>query len=188
LKTGDRPTLIVVNSHIGWGSPHKQDSHTAHGEPLGEEEVRLTKRITAGPRMQNSVSPTACTNIFSPASESEGKELRGTWSARFDSIQDEISRLADEISRMESRQLPDGWDKDFHHFPPMRRSGTARLLGKVEKLRSPRTFLVFCGSRTSRRSTKTLLSGVADFEAGNYADEICTSASASTPWPRSSMA
>src|SRR6267142_1784497 len=44
LQTGDRPTLIVMNSHIGWGSPHKQDSHTAHGEPLGEEEIRLTKR------------------------------------------------------------------------------------------------------------------------------------------------
>ena len=76
-KTSGRPTFIVLDSHIGYGSPHKQDTAEAHGEPLGDDEVRLTKRVTAGRRTPNSWCPTRCTNISPPELASAVTKLGG---------------------------------------------------------------------------------------------------------------
>ena len=78
-----RPTLIIVDSHIGYGSPHKQDTAAAHGEPLGEEEVRETKRATAGPRTPSSSCPTGSTSTSPRGSGRAGATLRGAWEERF---------------------------------------------------------------------------------------------------------
>jgi len=99
-----------------------------------------------------------------------GKELRGAWSARFDSYKTKFPALADEISRMENRQLPDGWTRTFHHFPADAKGlATRDSSGKVENAIAKNVPWFFWRLRGLAPSTKTLLSGVADFEAGNYA-------------------
>src|SRR5258705_8748589 len=133
LDTKDKPTLIVVDSHIGYGSPHKHDSSDAHGEPLGEEEVRLTKRNYGWPEDAKFLVPDGVYEHFQSGIGKRGKELRGAWSARFEAYKTKFPALADEISRMENRQLPDGWDKDLPSFPADAKGlATRDSSGKVE--------------------------------------------------------
>jgi transketolase len=172
LQTADRPTLIVVNSHIGWGSPHKQDSHTAHGEALGEEEVRLTKRNYGWPEDAKFLVPGGVYEHFQAGIGKRGKELRDAWSARFGAYGTKYPALADEISRMERRQLPDGWDKDLPVFPADAKGlATRDSSGKVENAIAKNVPWLLGGAADLAPSTKTLLtfSGATDFEAGNYA-------------------
>jgi transketolase len=172
LQTTDRPTLIIVNSHIGWGSPHKQDSHTVHGEPLGEEEVRLTKRNYGWPEDAKFLVPGGVYEHFQTGIGQRGKQLRDTWSARFDAFGTKYPALADEITRMEHRQLPEAWDKDLPVFPADAKGlATRESSGKVENAIGKNVPWLMGGSADLAPSTKTLLtfSGAADFEAGNYA-------------------
>jgi transketolase len=169
LQTADRPTLIIVNSHIGWGSPHKQDSHTAHGEPLGEEEVRLTKRNYGWPEDAKFLVPNGVYEHFQGGIGKRGKELRDAWSTQFDAYKTKKPSLADEISRMEHRQLPEGWDKDLPTFPADPKGlATRDSSSKVENAIAKNIPWLLGGSADLAPSTKTLLSGVADFEAGSY--------------------
>src|SRR6202166_3878791 len=103
-QTSDRPTLIIVNSHIGWGSPHKQDTAAAHGEALGEEEVRLTKRNYGWPEDAKFLIPDGVFEHFQNGIGVRGKKIRATWTAQFDAYRSKYAALADEISRMERRQ------------------------------------------------------------------------------------
>ena len=170
-QTGDRPTLIVVNSHIGWGSPHKQDSSAAHGEALGEEEVKLTKRVYGWPEDAKFLIPDGVYDHFQNGIGKRGKALRDAWSAKFDVYRAKHAGLAGEIDCMERRQLPDGWDKDLPAFPADPKGlATRDSSGKVENAIGKNVPWLIGGSADLAPSTKTLFTfgGATGFQAGNY--------------------
>src|SRR3989442_385911 len=116
-KANDRPTLIIVDSHIAYGSPNKQDTHGAHGEPLGEEEIRLTKRNYAWPEDAKFLVPERVREHFRAGIGERGKRLRGEWMAKFEQYRKTYPELADHLYKMQHRELPAGWDKDLPSFP-----------------------------------------------------------------------
>jgi transketolase len=115
-EEADRPTLIVVDSHIGYGAPHKVDTAAAHGEPLGVEEVRETKRAYGWPEDAEFLVPDGVYEHFAGGIGTRGRELRTAWEALFDGYRDQQPALATEIEQMQRRQLPDGWDADIASF------------------------------------------------------------------------
>src|SRR6476469_580088 len=117
LNTKDRPTLIRVNSHIGYGSPHKQDTSAAHGEPLGEEEVRLVKKFYGWPEDAKFLVPNGVLDNFKNGIGKRGGELRKKWEALFADYGKKYPDLAKQINAMQKRELPEGWDKDLPTFP-----------------------------------------------------------------------
>jgi transketolase len=116
-QTKGRPTFIVMDSHIGYGSPHKHDSPEAHGEPLGEEEVRLTKRSYGWPEDAKFLVPDGVYGHFQEGIGARGAGLRKEWHKLFGAYRAEFPLLADEIDRMQRRELPDGWDRSLPIFP-----------------------------------------------------------------------
>src|SRR4051794_5829144 len=112
-QESDRPTLIIVDSHIGWGSPHKQDTAEAHGEPLGEEEVRETKRAYGWPEDAGFLVPDGVYEHFAQGVGERGRRLRTEWEQR---VSDGDPQVATEIDQMQRRTLPDGWDADLPSF------------------------------------------------------------------------
>ena len=116
-KERERPTLVIVDSHIAWGAPHKQDTHAAHGEPLGEEEIRLTKRNYGWPEDAHFLVPDTVRAHFSDGVGRRGRSLRDQWLARFDDYRRHYPDLAEQLYRMQHRQLPDGWDKGLPQYP-----------------------------------------------------------------------
>ena len=166
--TKDRPTLIVVASHIGFGAPHKQDTSAAHGEPLGEEEIRLTKRQYGWPEDAKFLVPTGVREHFRDGIGRRGKALRNAWSARFEEYRKAHPDLADEVERMQKRALPEGWDRDVPTFPAdakglAGRDSSAKVLNAVAK----NVPWLLGGSADLAPSTKTRLvfDGAGDFEA-----------------------
>src|SRR4051794_9977445 len=109
----DRPTLIIVDSHIGWGSPHKQDTAEAHGEPLGDEEVRETKRAYGWPEDAEFLVPDGVYEHFADGIGTRGRQLREEWEGR---LAGGDSAVAAEIDQMQRRGLPEGWDADIPAF------------------------------------------------------------------------
>jgi transketolase len=109
----DRPTLIIVDSHIGYGSPHKQDTAEAHGEPLGEEEVRETKRAYGWPEDAQFLVPDGVYEHFANGVGERGERLRAEWEQR---VANGSSGVAAEIDQMQRRELPAGWDADIPSF------------------------------------------------------------------------
>ncbi|HSI79690.1 MAG TPA: transketolase [Solirubrobacterales bacterium] len=112
----DRPTLIVVDSHIGYGSPHKVDTPAAHGEPLGAEEVRETKRAYGWPEDAEFLIPDGVYEHFARGIGARGSGVRDTWDALLDGYRREHGTLAAGIEQMQRRELPDGWDHDVPEF------------------------------------------------------------------------
>ena len=171
-QTSDRPTLIIVNSHIGWGSPHKQDTNQAHGEALGEEEVKLTKRNYGWPEDAKFLIPDGVYQEFRNGIGKRGKQFHDEWSVKFDSYRAKHEALADEISQMEHRQLPDGWDKDLPSFPADAKGlATRDSSGKAENAIAKNVPWFMGGSADLAPSTKTLLTfeDATGFQPGNYA-------------------
>ncbi|MGH2986652.1 MAG: transketolase [Solirubrobacterales bacterium] len=115
-STEDRPTLIIVDSHIGYGSPHKQDTAAAHGEPLGEEEVRETKRFYGWPEDAQFLVPAGVREHFAAGIGTRGRELREQWEALLDGYRREHGSLGLQIGAMQRRELPEGWDRDIPGF------------------------------------------------------------------------
>src|SRR5258707_13107455 len=116
-KTNDRPTLIAVDSHIGYGSPPKQDSYEAHGEPLGEAEIKLVKKNYGWPEDAKFLVPDGVCENFQNGVGKRGKELSTTWSKVFDGYAKQFPDLAANLTKMQARELPAGWDKDIPTFP-----------------------------------------------------------------------
>jgi transketolase len=116
LRTPERPTLIMVDSHIAYGAPNKQDTSAAHGEPLGEQEVRLTKRNYGWPEDTQFYIPDGVYEHFRHGIGLRGKELRDAWFARVGEYRKRYPELAEQLYRMQHRQLPAGWDKDLPTF------------------------------------------------------------------------
>jgi transketolase len=171
LGTNDRPTIVIVNSHIGWGSPHKQDSREAHGEALGEEEVKLTKRFYGWPEDAKFLIPDGVYEHFQKGIGARGKRDRDHWTARLGEYRATYPALADEISRMERRELPDGWDKELPLFPADAKGlATRDSSAKVENAIAQNVPWLMGGSADLAPSTKTLLTfeSAEGFQPGNY--------------------
>ncbi len=169
-STTDRPTLIIVDSHIGYGSPHKQDTNAAHGEPLGEEEVRLTKRFYGWPQDAKFLVPEGVREHFQEGIGKRGRELRAAWKRTFADYAIQYPELADHLRRMQRRELPDGWDKNLPTFPADAKGlATRESSGKVLNALAQNIPWLIGGSADLATSNKTTLKGAGDFEAGNYA-------------------
>jgi transketolase len=169
--TSDRPTLIVVDSHIAWGSPNKQDTHAAHGEPLGEEEIRLTKRNYGWPEDAKFLVPDGVYEHFSDGIGKRGKEQHEKWKALFAAYQREYPELALQVDLMQKRQLPDGWDKSLPTFPADAKGMAGReASGKVLNAAAQKIPWLMGGAADLAPSTKTRLTfdGTGDFEHDNY--------------------
>ena len=170
-KTTGRPTLIIVDSHIGYGAPTKQDTHAAHGEPLGEEEIRAAKRFYGWPEDAKFLVPDGVREQFATGIGARGAKLRHEWLARFEAYQGKYPDEAEALSRMQRRQLPDGWEQAIPNFPadPKGQAGrdaSAQVLNAVAQ----RIPWLIGGSADLAPSTKTRLTfdGAGDFEAGSY--------------------
>jgi transketolase len=116
-KTKGRPTFIILDSHIGYGSPHKQDTAEAHGEPLGEEEVRLAKRSYGWPENEKFLVPGGVYEHFAVGVGLRGAKARQEWTKLFDDYRGTHPELAVEIDQMQRRELPLGWDRNLPVFP-----------------------------------------------------------------------
>jgi len=116
-NTHDRPTLIIVDTHIAYGAPHKQDTSAAHGEPLGEEEIRLTKRRYRWPEEAKFLVPDGVREHFQAGIGSRGEELHAEWWAKFEEYRRQYPELAENGYRMLRRDLPEGWDRGLPTFP-----------------------------------------------------------------------
>jgi transketolase len=169
--TGDRPTLIIVNSHIGYGSPHRQDTKEAHGEALGEEEVKLTKRFYGWPEDAQFLVPDGVTENFQTHLGKRGRELSTAWAGKFQSYRAQFPSLAKQLDLMKSRELPDGWDKDIPVFPADAKGlATRDSGGKVLNAIAKNMPWLIGGAADLYPSTKTRLTfdGAGDFEPGHY--------------------
>src|SRR6202049_2354285 len=117
-KTKDRPTFIILDSHIGYGSPHLQDTAAVHGEPLGEAEIRLTKKAYGWPEDAKFLVPDGVYDQFKKGIGKHGGEARAAGMKLIAEYKAKSPPLYDEMARMQKRELPDGWDKDLPAFPP----------------------------------------------------------------------
>jgi len=115
-NTSDRPTLVIIDSHIAYGAPHKQDTSAAHGEPLGEDEIRLTKRNYGWPEDAKFLVPEGVVEHFRDGVGKRGQELRAAWFRQFEDYRKSYPKLADQLYRMQHRQLPEGWAKALPTF------------------------------------------------------------------------
>ena len=170
-KTTDRPTLIVVDSHIGYGSPHKQDTSAAHGEPLGEEEVRLVKKFYGWPEDAKFLVPEGVREHFQDGIGKRGHDLRAQWAKGFAEYSRKYPELADRLHRMQRRELPDGWDKNLPSFPTDSKGvATRESSGKVLNALAQNIPWLIGGSADLATSNKTNLKfeGAGDFQAGSY--------------------
>jgi transketolase len=116
-QTKGRPTFIILDSHIGYGSPHKQDTPEAHGEPLGDEEIRLTKRGYGWPEDAKFLVPDGVYEHFAAGVGARGAQTRREWTELFGAYQAQYPELATEIGQMQRRELPAGWDRKLPVFP-----------------------------------------------------------------------
>jgi transketolase len=170
-KETERPTLIIVDSHIAYGAPTKQDTHKAHGEPLGEEEIRLTKRNYSWPEEEHFLVPPEVPPHFQAGIGQRGRDLRQAWMDLFDDYKRQNQDLADHLYRMQHRQLPVGWDRDLPVYPPDPKGLAGReASGKVLNLLAHNVPWLLGGSADLAPSTKTRLTfeGAGDFTAHSY--------------------
>ncbi|MGH2924141.1 MAG: transketolase-like TK C-terminal-containing protein, partial [Solirubrobacterales bacterium] len=155
------PTLIIVDSHIGWGSPHKADTPEAHGEPLGEDEVRETKRVYGWPEDAQFLVPDGVREHFDDGVGRRGAELRSEWEQLFDGYRREKETLAREIEAMQRRELPDGWDVEIPSFDPDEKGmATRKASNQVENAIADRIPWLLAGSADLTDSTSVRLKDV----------------------------
>jgi transketolase len=171
-NTKDRPTLIIVDSHIGYGAPHKQDTSGAHGEPLGEEEARLAKRNYAWPEDARFYVPDAVYHHFQQGIGKRGRRLRDEWFARIADYGKRYPELGEELCRMQHRQLPENWALDLPEFPADPKGlATRESSAKVLNAAAKNIPWLIGGSADLGPSTKTRLvfDDAGDFSSQNYA-------------------
>jgi transketolase len=172
LDYEEGPTLIIVDSHIAYGSPNKQDTKEAHGEALGEEEVRLTKKNYGWPEDAKFLVPDGVRENFNEGIGKRGRDLREKWTKLFANYGKEYPQFADHLNRMLRRELPVGWDRNLPTFPAdAKGSATRESSGKVLNVLAQSVPWLMGGAADLFPSTKTRLTfeGAGDFEADNYA-------------------
>jgi transketolase len=167
-KTEGRPTLIILDSHIGYGSPHKVDTAAAHGEPLGEDEVRLVKRAYGWPENAKFLVPDGVMERFADGIGKRGARLRREWEALFAGYREQFPEFATEVDQMQRRGLPAGWDRDLPSFPADPKGIAGRdASGQVLNALAENIPWFLGGSADLGSSNKTTLKfpGAGDFEA-----------------------
>jgi transketolase len=170
LSTRDRPTLIIVDSHIAYGAPNKQDTSAAHGEPLGEEEIKGAKRHYGWPEDKKFFVPDGVYDHFRNGIGKRGKQLREGWFARVRDYKAKYPELAEQLYRMQHRQLPEGWDKEIPAFAQDAKGMATRdASGKVLNAIAKNVPWLLGGSADLAPSCKTRLTfdGAGDLEAEN---------------------
>jgi len=168
-ETKHRPTLIILDSHIGYGSPHRHDTAAAHGEPLGEEEVKLTKRAYGWPEDSKFLVPDGVREHFAAGIGQRGAEARGRWEKLFASYRAQFPDLAIEIDQMQRRELPVDWDRDLPSFPADPKGIAGRdASGQVLNVLAQHIPWLLGGSADLGPSNKTTLkfADAGDFEPG----------------------
>jgi transketolase len=163
-QEGDRPSLILVNTHIGYGSPNKQDTYQAHGSPLGEEEVKLTKQNLGWPAEPDFFVPGRVLDYFREAVD-RGKKAEAEWEARFQAYSEEYPDLAKEFEAVIQFKLPENWDSKAPHFasengPMATRVASEKILNAI----APSLPMLMGGSADLAPSTHTVLAKMGDFE------------------------
>jgi transketolase len=168
-KTKGRPTFIILDSHIGYGAPHKHDTPAAHGEPLGEDEVRLAKRAYGWPEDAKFLVPDEVRAHFAAGIGVRGAQARARWNDLFAAYRKKYPDLATEIDQMQRRELPAGWDRDLPIFPADPKGIAGReASGKVLNVLAQNIPWLVGGSADLASSTKVALKfdGAGDFEPG----------------------
>ena len=166
--TKGRPTLIILDSHIGYGSPHKVDTAAAHGEPLGEDEVRMVKGAYGWPQDAKFLVPDGVMQQFEAGIGERGAAARRRWETLLADYRSRFPELATEIDRIERRELPTGWDRNLPQFPPDPKGIAGRdASGKVLNVLAQKIPWFLGGSADLGPSNKTLLKfeSAGDFEA-----------------------
>ena len=171
-QTKDRPTLIIVNSHIGYGSPNKQDKNAAHGEPLGEEEVKLSKRSYGWPEDTKFLVPDGVLEHFQDGIGKRGASAHQSWVKMFAEYAEAFPDLAEHLNRMQQHKLPEGWDKNLTAFPADPKGvATRESSGKVLNAIAQNVSWLIGGSADLATSNKTALKfegAGGDFKPGNF--------------------
>lgn len=169
-KVHDRPTLIIVDSHIAYGAPHKQDTSSAHGEPLGEEEIKLAKRHYGWPENAKFLVPDGVYEYFHSGVGKRGHAIREAWMAKFEEYKRKYPTLAEHSIKLNQRQLPEGWDRDLPTFPADPKGLAGReASGKILNILAQNVPWLLGGSADLSPSTKTRLTfdGAGDFTSEN---------------------
>jgi transketolase len=167
-ETKNKPTLIVLDSHIGYGSPHKQDTAAAHGEPLGDDEIRLVKRAYGWPEDAKFLVPEGVYERFEDGVGARGEKARAKWTELFSEYRAKYPELATEIDLMQRRELPAGWDRNLPTFPADAKGMAGRdASGKVLNVLAQNIPWFLGGSGDLGPSNKTTLTfeGAGDFQA-----------------------
>lgn len=170
-NSSDGPTLIIVNSHIAYGAPNKQDTSDAHGAPLGEEEIKLTKNNYNWPEEETFHVPQGVREHFKEGIGNRGLELHDKWMKKFEEYKEKYPQLADQLYRMQHREFPEEWDKGLANFEPDSKGLAGReASGKVLNAIGKNLPWIMGGSADLAPSTKTRLTSedAGDFTAGNY--------------------
>jgi transketolase len=169
LSNQESPTLIVVRSHIGYGAPNKQDTHGAHGEPLGDKEIELTKQFYGWPADKKFYVPDGVYDHFQKGIGARGAKQHGEWVALFDKYKKEYPELATELEQIQTWKLPEGWDKDLPNYPADPKGKASRDSGgeALNAIAAKVPWLIG-GSADLAPSTKTLIKGSPGFQAGSY--------------------
>ena len=158
LNHSDMPTLIVVDSHIGYGSPHKQDSYEAHGEPLGESEVKLAKKNYGWPEDAKFLVPDGVYAHFQDGVGARGAQEHAKWDALYADYSKKYPELAKELGDIQCRQLPEGWDKNLPVFAADAKGiATRESSGKVLNALAQKISWMVGGSADLAKSNKTNL-------------------------------
>ncbi|MGB7438915.1 MAG: transketolase [Candidatus Acidiferrum sp.] len=171
LSHNDKPMLIVVDSHIGYGSPHKQDSFEAHGEPLGEAEVKLVKKNYGWPEDAKFLVPDGVYEHFQEGVGARGSQEREKWDSLYAEYAKKYPDLADQLNRMQRRQLPDAWNKNLPVFPADPKGmATRESSGKVLNTLAQNIPWMMGGSADLAKSNKTNLTfeGAGEFFPVNF--------------------
>jgi len=163
-RVTDKPSLIVIRTHIGWGSPHKQDTAEAHGAPLGAEEVKLTKQNLGWPTLEPFHVPEEALTHWRRAQE-RGTRLETEWQAKWDAYRRAHADLASELNRRLAGTLPEGWDAALPSFGPKDAQATRAASGKVINALAPKLPELIGGSADLAGSNNTDIKGGASFSA-----------------------
>ena len=168
-KTTDRPTLIIVRSVIAYGDPNKHNTHGAHGAPLGDEEIRLTKQAYGWPEDQKFLVPEEVPAHFRANIGVRGECLRQAWETHYAEYAGQFPEQARELDCIGRHELPDGWDAEIKPFAADAKGlATRASSGKVLNQIAKRLPWLVGGSADLAPSTLTLMEGGGDFEAGSY--------------------
>ena len=166
-RVTDRPSLVIVRTHIAYGSPHKQDTPEAHGAPLGEEEVKLTKQRLGWPSLEPFHVPEEALAHWRRARE-RGERLEGEWRKKYDGYRQAHPQLAAELERRLAGRLPDGWDEGLPAFGPGEAQATRAASGKLLNAIAAKVPELFGGSADLAGSTNVAFKNGGDVAAGSW--------------------